>query len=192
MRRRKRSAHEGDSGGGCSRLVERDVSGRRRRPLDDLRQRPLRHHPLLPRRCLRRAAAAGKRRRPHADFVRRGENPRFRRLQRRQRHSGFEARLADRRTTTRGSVYNATGKNWFVVSGHRAIGGVDSIFYEKYIVSAASETIHSLIVTYPAKDKARLRPDRRPHRRVVHRPLMNRKRVSPDRAPDEMQILTAP
>jgi len=28
-------------------------------------------------------------------------------------------------------VYNATGKNWFVVSGSRAIGGVKSVFYEK-------------------------------------------------------------
>jgi len=56
------------------------------------------------------------------------------------------------------TTYNATGKNWFVVSGHRAIGGVDSIFYEKYIVSAASETIHSLIVTYPAALKARYDP----------------------------------
>ena len=49
--------------------------------------------------------------------------------------------------------YNASGRNWFVVSGHRTIDGVDSIFYEKYIVSTASETIHSLIVTYPAKSK---------------------------------------
>ena len=55
-------------------------------------------------------------------------------------------------------AYNATGKNWFVVSGHRTISGVDSIFYEKYIVSAASDTIHSLIVTYPAKSKARYDP----------------------------------
>lgn len=56
------------------------------------------------------------------------------------------------------TTYNATGKNWFVVSGHRTISGVDSIFYEKYIVSAASDTIHSLIVTYPAKFKARYDP----------------------------------
>ena len=54
--------------------------------------------------------------------------------------------------------YNASGRNWFVVSGHRTIDGVDSIFYEKYIVSTASETIHSLIVTYPAKLKARHDP----------------------------------
>ena len=56
------------------------------------------------------------------------------------------------------TTYRATGKNWFVVSGHRSIGGVDSIFYEKYIVSAASDTIHSLIVTYPAALKARYDP----------------------------------
>ena len=56
------------------------------------------------------------------------------------------------------TTYRAAGKNWFVVSGHRSIGGVDSIFYEKYIVSAASETIHSLIVTYPAALKARYDP----------------------------------
>jgi len=56
------------------------------------------------------------------------------------------------------TTYNATGKNWFVVSGHRTISGVDSIFYEKYIVSAASDTIHSLIVTYPARFKARYDP----------------------------------
>ncbi len=55
-------------------------------------------------------------------------------------------------------AYNATGKNWFVVSGHRAISGVDSIFYEKYIVSAASGTIHSLIVTYPTQSKTRYDP----------------------------------
>jgi hypothetical protein len=54
--------------------------------------------------------------------------------------------------------YNATGKNWFVVSGYRATGGVKSVFYEKYIVSAPSETIHSLIVTYPAALKARYDP----------------------------------
>jgi len=67
--------------------------------------------------------------------------------------------LASKRASLTGGdyeriAYNATGKNWFVVSGHRTIGGVDSIFYEKYIVSAASDTIHSLIVTYPAKSKA--------------------------------------
>jgi len=71
--------------------------------------------------------------------------------------------LASKRASLTGDdygriAYNATGKNWFVVSGHRAIGGVDSIFYEKYIVSTASETIHSLIVTYPAKSKARYDP----------------------------------
>lgn len=55
-------------------------------------------------------------------------------------------------------AYNATGKNWFVVSGHRAIGGVESIFYEKYIVSAASGAIHSLIVTYPTQSRARYDP----------------------------------
>jgi hypothetical protein len=55
-------------------------------------------------------------------------------------------------------VYNATGRNWFVVSGYRAIGGVKSVFYEKYIVSAPSQTIHSLIVTYPAALKARYDP----------------------------------
>ena len=43
-------------------------------------------------------------------------------------------------------------------SGYRAIGGVKSVFYEKYIVSAPSETIHSLIVTYPAALKARYDP----------------------------------
>jgi hypothetical protein len=67
--------------------------------------------------------------------------------------------LASKRASLTGAdyariTYNATGKNWFVVSGHRTIGGVDSIFYEKYIVSAPSDTIHSLIVTYPAKSKA--------------------------------------
>ena len=71
--------------------------------------------------------------------------------------------LASKRASLKGldyafTTYNATGKNWFVVSGHRAIGGVDSIFYEKYIVSAASDTINSLIVTYPAKLKARYDP----------------------------------
>jgi hypothetical protein len=67
--------------------------------------------------------------------------------------------LASKRASLNGvdyafTSYRAAGKNWFVVSGHRAICGVDSIFYEKYIVSAASETIHSLIITYPAKAKA--------------------------------------
>jgi hypothetical protein len=67
--------------------------------------------------------------------------------------------LASKRASLTGGdyariTYNATGKNWFVVSGHRTIGGVDSIFYEKYIVSAASDTVHSLIITYPAKSKA--------------------------------------
>ena len=71
--------------------------------------------------------------------------------------------LASKRASLTGDdyrrvTYNATGKNWFVVSGHRAIGGVESIFYEKYIVSAASETVHSLIVTYPAKSTARYDP----------------------------------
>ena len=55
-----------------------------------------------------------------------------------------------------GVAYRAAGKTWFVVSGHRAADGVDTIFYEKYIVSA--ETIHSLIVTYPAALKARYDP----------------------------------
>ena len=56
------------------------------------------------------------------------------------------------------TTYNARGRNWFVVSGHRSIDGVDSIFYEKYIVSAASETIHSLMITYPSALKARYNP----------------------------------
>ena len=55
-------------------------------------------------------------------------------------------------------TYNASGRNWFVVSGQRAIGSVKSIFYEKYIVSAASETIHSLIISYPDALKARYDP----------------------------------
>jgi len=68
--------------------------------------------------------------------------------------------LAAKRASLKGldyafTVYNATGKNWFVVSGLRAIGGVRSIFYEKYIVSTASGEIHSLVVTYPAASKAR-------------------------------------
>jgi hypothetical protein len=71
--------------------------------------------------------------------------------------------LASKRASLKGldyalTSYNATGKNWFVVSGHRSIDGVDSIFYEKYIVSAASDTIHSLIVTYSAALKARYDP----------------------------------
>jgi hypothetical protein len=70
--------------------------------------------------------------------------------------------LASKRASLKGldyalTSYNATGKNWFVVSGHRTIGGVDSIFYEKYVVSAA-DVIHSLIVTYPARLKARYDP----------------------------------
>jgi len=56
------------------------------------------------------------------------------------------------------TTYRAAGKNWFVVSGHRAADGVDTIFYEKYIVSAPSEAIHSLIVTYPAALKERYDP----------------------------------
>jgi len=71
--------------------------------------------------------------------------------------------IASKRASLKGldyalTSYNATGRNWFVVSGHRAIAGLDSIFYEKYVISAASETIHSLIVTYPAKSKARYDP----------------------------------
>lgn len=66
--------------------------------------------------------------------------------------------LASKRASLKGldyalTGYNATGKNWFVVSGMRMAGGVQSVFYEKYIVSP--ETIHSLIVTYPAALKNR-------------------------------------
>ena len=56
------------------------------------------------------------------------------------------------------ATYHAAGKNWFVVSGHRAVDRVDTIFYEKYIVSTASGEVHSLIVTYPAALKGRYDP----------------------------------
>lgn len=46
------------------------------------------------------------------------------------------------------TTYRAKGANWFVVSGYRNIGGVNSVFYEKYIF-ARDGVIHSLIVTYP-------------------------------------------
>jgi hypothetical protein len=46
------------------------------------------------------------------------------------------------------TTYRARGANWFVVSGYREIGGVDSVFYEKYIF-ARGDVIDSLIVTYP-------------------------------------------
>jgi hypothetical protein len=77
--------------------------------------------------------------------------------------NAMEDTLASKRASLIGpdyaaTTYRATGKNWFVVSGHRAIDGVDSIFYEKYIVSAASDEIHSLIVTYPAALKPRYDP----------------------------------
>ncbi|HYA72116.1 MAG TPA: hypothetical protein VEF36_03055 [Roseiarcus sp.] len=48
------------------------------------------------------------------------------------------------------TTYRANGANWFAVSGYRNIGGVDSVFYEKYILSRDGGVFHSLIVTYPS------------------------------------------
>jgi len=54
------------------------------------------------------------------------------------------------------TTYRAKGPNWFVVSGYRDIGGVDSVFYEKHIF--ARDVVHSLIVTYPSALKGRYEP----------------------------------
>jgi hypothetical protein len=55
------------------------------------------------------------------------------------------------------TTYRAKGANWFVVSGYRDIGGVDSVFYEKSILSRAG-VFHSLVVTYPSALKDRYDP----------------------------------
>ena len=55
------------------------------------------------------------------------------------------------------TTYRAKGANWFVVSGYRDIGGVDSVFYEKYIF-ARGDVIDSLIVTYPSALKGQYDP----------------------------------
>ncbi len=56
------------------------------------------------------------------------------------------------------ATYRANGANWFVVSGARDIGGVDSVFYEKYILSRDGGVFHSLVVTYPSALKGRYDP----------------------------------
>jgi len=55
------------------------------------------------------------------------------------------------------TTYRAKGANWLVVSGRREIGGVDSVFYEKYIF-AREGVIHSLIMTYPSALKGQYDP----------------------------------
>ena len=70
--------------------------------------------------------------------------------------------LASKRTSLKGldyalTSYNATGKNWFVVSGHRAIGGVGHDPQPDRHLSGQAQ--------------GALRPDRRPPRRVVRRAL---------------------
>ena len=71
-----------------------------------------------------------------------------------------------------GVAYRAAGKSWFVVSGHRAADGVDTIFYEKYIVSAGDDPQPDRHLSGGAEGA--LRPDRRSRRglpgRTVKRP----------------------
>ncbi len=55
------------------------------------------------------------------------------------------------------TTYRAKGANWFVVSGYRAVAGVDSVFYEKYIFGR-DDVVHSLIVTYPSALKSQYDP----------------------------------
>jgi hypothetical protein len=51
-------------------------------------------------------------------------------------------------------TYKARGSNWFVLSGLRSIEGRERVFYEKYLFGAGGETIHAVVVTYPAQLKA--------------------------------------
>jgi hypothetical protein len=69
-------------------------------------------------------------------------------------YNALDETLASRQASLNGpdyarTTYRAKGANWFVVSGARDIGGVDSVFYEKYIFSRGG-VIHSLVVTYPS------------------------------------------
>jgi hypothetical protein len=48
------------------------------------------------------------------------------------------------------TTYRAGARAWYVVSGFRTIGGVESVFYEKTILSNDAGVFHHLIVTYPA------------------------------------------
>ena len=41
-----------------------------------------------------------------------------------------------------------------MLSGLRSIEGRERVFYEKYLFGAGGETIHAVVVTYPAELKA--------------------------------------
>ena len=78
-------------------------------------------------------------------------------------YNALEETLASKQAALGGpdyarTTYRAKGANWFVVSGYRDIGGVDSVFYEKYILSHDAGVFHSLIVTYPSALKGRYDP----------------------------------
>jgi hypothetical protein len=51
-------------------------------------------------------------------------------------------------------TYKARGLNWFVLSGLRSVEGREQFFYGKYLFGAGGETIHAVVVTYPAELKA--------------------------------------
>ena len=45
-----------------------------------------------------------------------------------------------------------------MLSGLRSIEGRERVFYEKYLFGAGGETIHAVVVTYPAELKASYDP----------------------------------
>ncbi len=78
-------------------------------------------------------------------------------------YNALDETLAAKRASLTGpdyarTTYRASEANWFVVSGYRDIGGVDSVFYEKCILSRDGGVFHSLVVTYPSALKDRYDP----------------------------------
>lgn len=71
--------------------------------------------------------------------------------------------LASKRAALGGQDYaRATdrvgGANWFLVSGYRNVVGIDSVFYEKFILSRDGGVLHNLVITDPSALKGRYDP----------------------------------
>lgn len=65
----------------------------------------------------------------------------------------FETLVADRKRTTK-LTYSRIEKSWGVVSGFEG----DRVYYEKYLFGAGDETVHAVILRYPAAFKAKYDP----------------------------------
>jgi hypothetical protein len=55
-------------------------------------------------------------------------------------------------------TYRASGRTWFVISGHYASGAPPLIYYAKYLFSDGYSSVAGFEISYPVAEKARMDP----------------------------------